>query len=271
MLAGGAVGSDSLQAGHRLAPRRRADARCVFGEHTRCVARRRRLPRGRALGKLVRRHVENELTPFDVDLDHVAVADVRERTAVDCLRGDVADHQPVRRAGEAAVGDEGDLVAEPLADERRGHVQHLAHSRSAGRPLVPDDDHVARHDRPSLDGGEAILLGVEHARGPAMVQPFVPCELDDAPVGRKIAAEDREAAGRLQRLVPRDDDVLARPLVRTVGDLAQRASVNRSRCLVHDTRPHELAGNERDAARSVQVGRDVAAARLDVGDDRRAC
>ena len=39
---------------------------------------------------------------------------------------DVADHQAVRRAREAAVGDQRDLVAEPLADER-------ARSRAASR------------------------------------------------------------------------------------------------------------------------------------------
>ena len=60
------------------------------------------------------------------------------------LGRDVADHQAVRRAGEAAVGDQRDLVAEALADERGGDVQHLAHARgrrpgprSGSRPRRP--------------------------------------------------------------------------------------------------------------------------------------
>jgi hypothetical protein len=45
----------------------------------------------------------------------------------------VAHHQAVRRAREAAVGDQRHLVAEPLADERGGDVQHLAHAGAASR------------------------------------------------------------------------------------------------------------------------------------------
>ena len=75
--------------------------------------------------------------------DLVAVAHGRERAAAERLGRDVADHQAVRRAREAAVGDQRDLVAEPFADERRGHVQHLAHAGAAGRALVADHDDVA--------------------------------------------------------------------------------------------------------------------------------
>ena len=70
----------------------------------------------------------------DVDDDRVAVAHERDRPAAERLRRDVADHQPVRRAGEAAVGDQRHLVAEALADERRRDVQHLAHAGAAGGP-----------------------------------------------------------------------------------------------------------------------------------------
>ncbi len=56
----------------------------------------------------------------------------------------------------------------------------------------------------------------------------------------------------------------------TLGDLAQRPAVDRPRVLVDETGPHELARDERDAAGLEEVGGDVPAARLDVGDDRRA-
>ena len=106
----------------------------------------------------------------------------------------MADHEPVRRAGEAAVGDQRDRVAEPLADERRGHVEHLAHAGAAGRALVADHDDVAGLDRARLDGGEAVLLGVEDARRAAVEQPLVAGELDDAALGRELAAQDRKPA-----------------------------------------------------------------------------
>ena len=70
---------------------------------------------------------------------------------------------------------------------------------AAGRALVADHDHVARLDRARLDGGEALLLGVEDARRAAVVEPLVAGELDDAALGRERAAQDREPAGRLER------------------------------------------------------------------------
>ena len=77
----------------------------------------------------------------DVERDRVAVAHDRKRAAVRRLRCDMPDHQPVRRTREAAVGDQCDVLAEPLADDRGGHMQHLAHARAPGRPLVANHDH----------------------------------------------------------------------------------------------------------------------------------
>ena len=106
---------------------------------------------------------------LDVEHDRVAVAHRGDRAAAGRLGRDVADHQAVRRAREAAVGDQRDLVAEALADERGGDVQHLAHAGAAGRALVADHDHVAGLDRARLDRREAVLLGVEDARRAAVV------------------------------------------------------------------------------------------------------
>ena len=180
------------------------------------------------------------------------------------------DHQSVRRTREATVGDERDLVAEPFADKRRGDVQHLAHAGAAGRPFVADDDHVARGDRARLDRSEALLLGVEHARGPAVKQALVPRELHDTAVGREVAAQHREPACLLERRLDRDDDLLARRLDDRVRDLRQRAAVDVRRVTVHEAGLQQLAGDERDTARGVQVGGDEASTRLDVCDDGRA-
>jgi len=80
----------------------------------------------------------------------------------------VADHEPVRRAGEAPVGDERDGVAKPFADERSGDVEHLPHPGAAGRAFVADDDDVTGDDRVRGDRREALLLRVEHPRRTAM-------------------------------------------------------------------------------------------------------
>ena len=123
--------------------------------------------------------------------------------------------------------------------------------------------------RPRLDRREALLLGVEHPRRPAVRQPLVAGQLDDAAVRREVAAEDGQAAGRLQRLVDRDHHRLLRRLHRLVGDLAQRPAVDVRRPDVHEVAPGQLAGHQRNAARVEHVDGDEAAARLEVGDDRR--
>ena len=106
--------------------------------------------------------------------------------------------------------------------------------------------------------------------GPRWWSRSWPASLTTQPVRREVAAQDREPAGRLQRLVPRDDDLLAGPLEHAVGDLAQRAPVDAAHASSCTTpAANELARDERDAARLEEVGRDEAAARLDVGDDRR--
>jgi len=80
----------------------------------------------------------------------------------------VADHETVRCAGEAPIGDERDGVAEPFAHERSGDVEHLPHPGAARRAFVPDDDDVTGDNRVRGDRGEAVLLRVEHPRRSAM-------------------------------------------------------------------------------------------------------
>src|SRR5205807_5960074 len=114
-----------------------------------------------------------------------------------------------------------------------------------------------------LDGGEAGFLGVEHPGRPLMQDPLVPGELDDGAFGGEVPAQDRETAGRLERVVPRHNDVLAGALVRAVGNLAQGAPVDAGDALVDEAAAHELARDERDAAGLEEIRCDIAAAGLD--------
>ena len=79
----------------------------------------------------------------DVEPDPVAVADERDRAAVDRLRRDVADAQPGRAAGEPAVGEQQHVLAQPGALDRAGDGEHLAHARAALGPFVADHHDVA--------------------------------------------------------------------------------------------------------------------------------
>src|SRR5438093_48679 len=87
----------------------------------------------------------------------------RPRPADRRLGRDVADHEAVRGAGEAAVGHQRDAPAEPGALDRARDVEHLAHAGAALRPLVADHDEVARLEPAGLHRDEGVLLAVEHA------------------------------------------------------------------------------------------------------------
>jgi hypothetical protein len=181
----------------------------------------------------------------------------------------VADHEAVRRAREAPVRDERDGVAEPLADDRGRHVEHLAHPRPAGRALVADHDHVAGPDQPLLHGLEARLFRLEHARGAAVEQPLVSGELDDRTLRGEVPVQDREPARRLERRLDRHHDLLARPFPDGGRDLPQRAAVDVRRTRMDELPLGELARDEGDAAGLVHVGGHEATARLQARDDRR--
>ena len=146
----------------------------------------------------------------------------RDRAAVHGLGSDVAGHEPARGAREAAVGEQRDLVAEPLPHERRGDREHLAHARPAGGALVADHDDVAGQDLAARDGGHRRLLAVEHPRRAAVVDALVAGELDHRALGGEVAAQDREPAGGLERVGERADDLLAGRFVRRAGVLADR-------------------------------------------------
>ena len=64
--------------------------------------------------------------------------------------------------GEAAVGDEGHLLVQPHAGDGRGGIEHLPHAGPALGALIADDHHVAGDDFPGVDGGDGLVLGVEH-------------------------------------------------------------------------------------------------------------
>ena len=82
---------------------------------------------------------------------------------------------------------------------------------SADRALVADDDDVARDDPPIADRGVAVGLRLEDAGRTAMEPPLVAGELDDAAIRCERAAQDRQAAGRLDRPVDRTTTTPARP------------------------------------------------------------
>src|SRR6185295_15246143 len=103
------------------------------------------------------RDVDIESALRGIDEDHVAVMDRRDGATDRGLGRDVTYDVAVRRAGEASVGDERDLLVESSTDDRAGHAEHLAHSGAALRSLVADHDTVAFPDLPRDDRGERVF------------------------------------------------------------------------------------------------------------------
>src|SRR3954451_24203023 len=248
----------------------RGDERRVLREDARRVARLRPLDVAEALGELIVREVDAQLARLDVDGDDVALVECRQGSSARRLGRDVPDHEPVRGAREAAVGDQRDVLAGALADDRRSDVQHLAHAGPAGRALVADHDDVALVERARLDRREAVLLGIEHARGTAVQRPFMAGELDHAALGCEVAVEDREAAGGLDRALDRHDDLLPGRLLGPLREIAERAAADAQGARVDEVALLQLARDECDAAGLVHVGGDELPTRLEAGDDRGA-
>ena len=194
--------------------------------------------------------------------------DEGDRAAGRRLGRHVADHEAVRRAAEAAVGDEGHRAAEPLPDEGGGHAEHLGHAGGALRPLVADDDDVAGLDPLRLHRLERRGLAVEDAGRARVREPLVPDQLRHAPLGGERAAEDREAAGRLDRIPERPDDLLPGGLDGVLC-LGEERPAGDGDLVLQLPGVGEPLRDEADAPRALEVDRREASARLQVGEDRR--
>ncbi len=152
-----------------------------------------------------------------------------------------------------------------------GDREHLAHARAAARALVADDDDVAGLQGALGDGVHRALLAVEDAGGALEGLGVEAGRLHDRALGGQRAAQDDEAAGLVDRVVHRVDDRAVR--VRR-GDLGQvlghRLAGHGERVAVQQTGVQQGPHHDRHAADAVDVGHDVPAERLDVGQVRRA-
>src|SRR5262249_40963172 len=181
----------------------------------------------------------------------------------------VTYHEAMARARETAVGHQRDGGAEAGALHRAGDGYHLAHSRPATRPFVPDDDEVARVDLPGLDGQERILFAVEHAGAATEGVVAVAGQLGHATIRRQVALEDGQATMASERVGERTDHLLARRFTRGAGGLADRLAADGYLFLVDQPRLEQSLGHDGHAARFVHLGRRVAAPRLHVGQEWR--
>src|SRR5262249_54959938 len=110
--------------------------------------------------------------------------------------------------GEAAVGDEADLLAEALAGEGGGDGEHLAHAGAAYGAFAADDDDVAGLDVAFLDRFEAGFLAVEDLGGAGDGAVLEAGGLGDGAFRGQVALEDDDVAAGVHGGVHRLDDGL---------------------------------------------------------------
>ena len=101
------------------------------------------------LGQLVGRDVQVGGPAGDVDPDHVAVPDQRQRPARGRLGRHLADHDAlVHQAGQLPVGDHRDLAGQPGPVQREHEPGGHAHAGRAGDALA-----AQHHDLPGRGSG----------------------------------------------------------------------------------------------------------------------
>src|SRR5262245_63405183 len=127
---------------------------------------------------------------FDVDNDDVPFAQRGDGAARGCFGGDMADHQPARRAAESPVGHQRNALAQAFADDGRRHAQHLAHSGAAFRAFVAYHHDVAVFDLFVRDGFHSVFLAFEDSRGAAVVSTLVTGYFDAGAFWGAVAFQD---------------------------------------------------------------------------------
>ena len=103
-----------------------------------------------------------------------------------CLWPHMADAEAARCAGEAAIGDERDLIAAPLAVNRRCGRQHFAHAWAALGAFVSNHEDFAILIIALLHGGEASSSHSKTRAGPSNLRLAMPATFTIAPSGARL-------------------------------------------------------------------------------------
>jgi len=215
--------------------------------------------------------VDLDRVGFGVDRDLVAVLHERDRAAELSFGGHMADDEACRAAGEAAVGDQRDVLGEPGAHDRAGRREHLGHAGPALRAFEADDHHVALLDLLLLHGVEHVFFRVEAVGGAGELEAFFAGDLGHRAVGAEVAAHDTDMARRFERVRQRPDDVLprgeARKCFQVLGDCfaGDREAIADQEAVLEEQLHH---GGR--AAHLVQIFLHILAAGPEVGKIRHA-
>ena len=181
----------------------------------------------------------------------------------------MTDGGAARRAREAPVRDERHARTEAHSGQRRGRGQHFAHARAALRPLVADDDHVARFDLAALDRRNGVLLAVEAARRADVMHHFRRdgALLHDRAFRREVAPEDGDAAVFAVRIVDAANHCAVD--VRRFLDAVAHRTADRRDIEADQVFARKFLHHGRDSADLAEIGDEDFARRVQLADLRR--
>ena len=224
------------------------------------------MPGGAPLGQLALVHIELDEQAVGIHRDAVALPDQGDGAPHGRLRRHMPHHQAIGAPGEAAIGDQGHLLAEALAHDRGGGGKHLAHPGSSHRPLIADHHHITRVDLVGQNRLQTALLTFKHPRRACEHGRFHPADLGHATLAGQVALQDGQVALGVEGVVQRPDHVLPRGWLggHSGQHLAQTAIFNGAAVAMEKASFQQEFHHLRNPADAVQVGGDVAAAGFEI-------
>ncbi|MEN4474174.1 hypothetical protein [Mycolicibacterium cosmeticum] len=179
------------------------------------------------------------------------------------------DAQARRAAGEPAVGHQQHILAQARALDGAGDREHLAHTRAALGALVADDDDVAVRDGAVL---ERVQRGPLPLENPCRALEHVGVEtgrLHHRALRRERAVQDRDAAGRMDRIAHRPQHLAVRVRRLDVGEVLRHGLTGDGQAIpVQQAGIQQCLHHHRHPADLVDVLHHVPAERLHVGQVR---
>ena len=175
----------------------------------------------------------------------------------------------VGAAGEAAVGEQGHVLAEADAGDGCGGGEHFAHAGAAAGAFVEDDHAVAGLDLAVEDGLHGVLLAVEDLGLHVAAQHFRRHGglLDHAAVGGDVAAQHGDAAVLEVGIVDGSHDLVVEDMGAGFADVLPHGLAGDGEAvLVDEARLVQLAHDGEYAAGLVEVGHVVLARRGEVAE-----
>ena len=132
----------------------------------------------------------------------------------------MADHKAASCAGETAVSDQGDGLAEARARQCASDAEHFSHSRTTAGTFIANDQHVAWLNLIVVHGGKSFLFGIEDARRPTMLVAMMVRNFHYGAFRREISAQNGETAGGADGIGERTDNLLPACINRCFGFLS---------------------------------------------------